>query len=817
MRRYLINDEPLEGPHGIRLRLRPIRTARPIPPDDEDYFVDSVMLQCQVWGGAATPLIPVTSEGYVHPLYAGGLRGADIDGLVGLNLQDFDPGRPEPVEVPPCPAPWWGLQLAPVTIAKPQGERKSVVSCAVLTDDDPWRGIYAACLGRLPSSLDPVILHQGRYREDLTFEDLIDLIPEEVTGSAADLLERLHPSRTVASPRAASMSRLAYGRMPATGIRTRSHSSPIPRGRYWAGDAGPNILVVCTPGNVNDLALLWNLRASHGDSYGVPVGVLADSFTPDLVQQLVRSELVARQGFGAHALYVTSTSLNVTELAAQWREARTGTTQWPRDDEPVAFIEACHLVDIGPAPARHRQEVTTWTQGRTSVVPILPEDRTALSWSGANDLELRIDVDVIDAPFPRHPSVRTGLFTDFFAGTATHNATGTHASPAVVEWPSTMLTLRVIAQRHDLTVEPSEPGVACMTLLNALEGVHELAYLVHGPLLKLFDELAARTGTAWAKAFNRSGQPVATEVAPTIDDLPDVPFDKFKAALGVKTGPARAWMAWAERRRLVVKGFPLQCERCAARQWVPVSGYRPPIVCVGCAQVMEHPFPKEQITFTYRLGEVLRRVYEHDAMGHLLTLRYLSFLLEGGFEPGFIGVHPGLNFTPRGLATRLGEADMLLFERDGSCVPAEVKRSFGGATEDEVRKLTTLSDALESPWEVLAVTRYAKDAPEGWIDSMRIRRTDTEAGQLISAASKPAGSARPSSLRPRVVLTHEQLLDPSPIWEMGANPFEVTPMDQAGIVEREKRFAHTCESLASTRNVSMLEESMLYEPKRDET
>ena len=40
---------------------------------------------------------------------------------------------------------------------------------------------------------------------------------------------------------------------------------------------------------------------------------------------------------------------------------------------------------------------------------------------------------------------------------------------------------------------------------------------------------------------------------------------------------------------------------------------------------MDTPFgDRPLINFKYRLSERLRRVYEHDAVGHLLTMRYFK-------------------------------------------------------------------------------------------------------------------------------------------------------------------------------------------------
>lgn len=791
MLHYVLDDDPLEGPYAVSLRLRPPRTARPVPVGDPGHMLSAMALECQLWGGAATPIIPVTQAGLADSLYSNSMRGADIDRFAGVDLDTYDPD--DTVEVPDEPEVGWDLQFAPVVLAG-HGSDRPAVNCPVLDPADPWRGIYAACFGTLPSAPDPRVLHAGNYQPGLTFERFLEINWERVAGSASDLFQRLEKWRHVHSPRTATMHQLGYGWVPDSGLRRGSGESRLPRERFWAADAGPNVIVVCTPGDVRDLALLWNLRVAHGDRSGVPLGVLADSFTGEFLEEVLRSGLLSRQGIPEHQLYVTSTSIDVQELVGTWSRKGSDLKQ------AVAFVEPRHLADVGPAPSRGRQEVATWTSGRTSIVPITPEDRSALTWARARDPQLRIDLEVLAAPFPRHPRVRTGLFTDFYAGSITHNVGGATA-PITIEWPTRMLMLKVVAQQHDLIVEPSEPGVACMTLLRAIGGVHNLIYLAHAPLLALLSELAERQGNAWAKAHNRSERPIESNRAPTIDDLPDARFEKFRLAIGGRVDGARAWMAWAERHRLVVKGFPLCCEGCGARQWVPISGYRPPIVCVGCAEPMEHPFPREQVEFTYRLSEALRRVYEHDAVGHLLVLRYLTMLFSHGSGSALIGAHPGLNVSRRRSTTRIGEADVLLLHRNGTCSPVEVKRSFGGVSPSELRKLDSLADALDAPWQAVAITDYAAHAPQGAQETVDIESA--------------LGINRNGESRSQLLLTYDHLLEPSPVWTMGSDPFSNSPMTSDQISSREGQFVELCRRLGSPDSGFTLENSMLYERKSD--
>ena len=87
-----------------------------------------------------------------------------------------------------------------------------------LDDDDPWRPIYAACLGRLPEAPTPELLSAGYLRPELTFEDFLRIERVHVSGGLDDLLARLSADGRI-TPRQLSMLHLAYGNAGSTALR----------------------------------------------------------------------------------------------------------------------------------------------------------------------------------------------------------------------------------------------------------------------------------------------------------------------------------------------------------------------------------------------------------------------------------------------------------------------------------------------------------------------------------------------------------------------------------------------------------------------
>jgi hypothetical protein len=400
------------------------------------------------------------------------------------------------------------------------------------------------------------------------------------------------------------------------------------------------------------------------------------------------------------------------------------------------------------------------------------------------------------SPFPRVDDVRVDpLNGTFAAGYRTSSRLRARSRTQVqqVEWPSTSLIARSIARRRELDLVESEPGRACRVLLSGMKDLFHVSFLAHAPLLDLLEQMAARHGFGWYKqrlrTLNEDADPTAA-VPSTTDDLPDKAFNEFKRMLGNNERAAKYWLLWAERAGLVIKGLPLQCLMCRAKQWIPISAFAPPIICRGCGEAMNEPFgDRPTVNFTYRLSERLRRVYEQDAMGHLLVAHYFDSLLSGGKSGRLVGLHPGMEVRPAEKASVVGEADVLMLTRHGEFIPVEVKRRAAGLTADEISKLDVLATALSSPWSAIAACEYAATA-------------EVDLGPSV-LRNEADGTYK------RMVLTYDQLLKPMLIWSMGSDPFALTVLSPEDIEKREQSFVESLARRSDDEPASMFEYEML--------
>lgn len=753
---HFLDSERLNGPHATRLSTRPRRVAVPLPNGDTESFTGFVERECQLWGGASNVVVPLDSAGNISELYRNRLRGSQIDSVHGA-AYDHTMSLDTALDLT-AQRDLSRYQLAVGLLAYGGSNDLPPLEVVTLGDDDPWRSIYHACLGSLPEHIDSDIVRHGNWVPDLAFDDFVDVRRIQVTGSLEDLLSRTWPRTPMITPRRLSMSTLSYASTASPHIRS---AQPIlPESQFPRYDAGPNIVVVCSPGSLDDLALLWNLRAAHGDFYATPIGLPTAALSPTSLSSLTMEGGLARHGISASSLYITSCSVSTEDLAAAAAHVADVTVVAPDD-----------LLMFGTVLGWTRDEVLVWEDGRASYKALdTSRHSEVLEKRNINDvLMLHFDARVEDSPLPVSDDYRIDSFHD---GAHSHWASPRFADKITqLEWPSRELMAQSLASIRDLELKESAPGIAARLLTTMMGGLWESYMLCHAPLLGLLESMSARHGFNWYKErMRRAGLEVqhGDAVGASIDELPEKSFHDFKRVLGNNDKAAKYWLEWAERASIVIKGFPLQCRTCGAKQWIPIASFAPPITCRGCTTAIDLPFgDRPTIDFKYRLSEPARRVYEVDAMGHILAARFFEAVLGSDSTGRLIGAHPGMSAYRFGSATEIGEADVLLLTRAGEFIPVEVKRTAIGLTDTELDKLNTLATALQSSWTAAVVCQYALDAADG-LEGIAARYED--------------GTHR------RMVLTYDALLQPHATWSIGADPFDEPKLSAEQVRQREKDF-----------------------------
>ncbi|WP_454111968.1 hypothetical protein [Microbacterium aurum] len=776
--RGLLDNENLNGVHEARVNVRLARDAAAIRPDEE-LFLAQVEQLCSLWGGAVTPIVPKDESGAISPLYAAKLPGAAVDGVSGLHpFELFDLSNAAIQAATDRESLFEQLALPLLKYRKQ--DSYAPMEVVSLDASDPWRLIYAACLGLAPREFDPTALRQANLISTVRMKDFVHINRVAAEGSIGDLLDRM-TGRDRNTPRTLSMVHLPYGGSGSSSIR--SDTKVLPEPWFPAYDAGPNIVVVCSPGSVDDAMLLWNLRGSHGDSRPVPIGVPLSEATASTIAAISSHPLLARNGFSAQRLYVTSASLTAGALSERLGKSKSFSVESPES-----------LLSFGTF-GWSRDEVLVWANGRSHFVPLPVNHQPKVLRNRAlnSNLYFRVDVSIQDAPFPSGDDIRVdSLDGDLYSGSKTTWGMSRILTEArEISWPSRLLTARAVAARRNIDLAESEPGRAARVMIERLEDLTYVRNLAHAPLLKLLEGMAARHGFGWYKQRLRGvgGVPDPIDsVGPTVDELPERSFGELKKAFGNSDKATRNWLTWAEASGLVVKGFPLQCELCLAKQWIPVDAFSPPVICRGCAREISMPFGnRHTIEFKFRLAERLRRIYEHDAMGHLLTACFFDSVMSNRL----VGLHPGMEVQRTGSTQVLGEADVLLLTRQAELVPIEVKRTSTGITQAELEKLDVLSIALKSPWSAVVACQYAAEMTDE-LQMHELRGTD--------------GTYR------RIPLSYDRLLSPRAFWAVADDPFAWNPLDEAAIEGRQHEFVKRFEQWDSNAGQRWSDETMLRNP-----
>jgi len=765
----LLDDGLLSGQYEVSTSLRPERHARPVLGNDLTALSAEIDWVSQVWGGGSQPLLPVIG-GRLPNAYDQLLRVEQIDFVGGLAEVDL--------QLPPrvrAQKPWDHPALA-VAAAQPPDEWRTV-RVTDLEERDPWRLIYDAVLGRWPAIPDRTLSEFAGLREDLAFEDVMPVERDAVAGSLEDLIDRL-ANHDFLTPRLVSNVHLAYGLQPDTSY-LGADSGVLPNPRQDRRAAGPNLIVAVGPGSVEDIALLWNLRGAHGSRRVMPIGMPVEQIHPEGLRELEQPGRATMFGFGGGACYLTSATVSLGELE-----------QLAAEVPSVRVVPYENLLTFGPAPGRIRSHVCNWVSGSTRLDPVSDADSEILSVS--RDLlrqpQLVLDVWVDRYLLPADVTMRgSEYFGRYQAGRAQVAVPELRGERTIqVDWPSSWTCVAAVGKSRGLDVQESEPGLAAATLIRALGSIDQIGFLLHPPLIDLIYRMAERSGMAWWKKrwtdthrklleagvdeANLDGAAVALGrdepvVAPPGEGRA-VPFQDFVKALGSEKA-ARSWVAWAERRHLLVRGADIECLDCRTRSWLPLAALPPPVPCPGCGRQIDQPYGPRELRFTYRLGEPLRRVLETDSLGHVLALRWLVALFD---RHGLVGAHPGVTFTdPAREGQAIGEADVLLLFGDGSLVPIEVKRRLAGADERTAGVMDSLAEALDAPWDALVVTEPAREVPR----------------------LEDAGRRLPD--RPRLLLTDDQLYSRRVSWTVGADPFGWDPVTEEQDVIRRGDFVKRLE------------------------
>lgn len=752
----VLDDEPVNGARVVERSLRPVRHVRLVWGDDYQGACAVIERLCHLWGGVADLLVPVSRDGQCAAAYRRLLIGVDADFLTLAPGMDFRPdwlsgtgldvGRPR--EFP----------VALIAAVHPPEHYRPVQN--TVPPDGPWHLGYTVSLGRFPEAPAADVLDGVRARPDFRHDEVLRLETDDsiATGSAEPSLDDLIVRLRSGPPISFSVIGLDVPRL---GHTTYATDGWLVEQAAYVRQTGGDVVVLYTPESVDDLALLWNLRAQHGWPAGLPLGYPIRSLPTDaaaiaaLAEELHATVVGRELGglFAGTAPVLTSASLapELLEALAAALEERVG-----------GFCDHATPADLltpAPSPARTTNDELIFNNGAALVRTRAPGDeewlRVAERLPGEPPLSLTVRMK--GTAIPASATLRGKLHVGpRYSGGRALTVAGRDEYRQVV-WPQKWTMLQAVAQDHGLEVSASPPGATALALIAAVGDLRATEWLASRPLLDRLYDKAAATGMEWFKKR-------ATEISRRVDEVREDPkaadeelvraitelhvshdadtqatltFGELKQVLGNKTDAATAWLEWAEQRRLLIRGVSLTCRSCFAKFWRPLAQAVTNEPCPGCMRPLDRPFEASNLKFTYRLGEPLRRALENDSIYHVLVARWIAQTLALR-EDYLIGVYPGVIFR-RG-KEEVGEADILLLLADGALVPVEVKKSATSMTDHDEEMLTRIGEATRSETTIVATADTLADCPDQF---KRLARADP-----------------PPPLRR--LITADQWLDPEP-------------------------------------------------------
>lgn len=797
---FLLDDGRLDGPHAVDRVVGPCRVAAIADRADLSDARSAIEDLCMTWGGACGGLLPATRGAGLSNRWTEFLAEGEFDRLAHRGVVEIAPNRrgvfvAQDAGGEPLLANLWGRRGP---------SDWPICDCSLPADDDPWFIAYLACLGAWPSQPTSNQLSPAGLIEDYRFDQLLRVEREVLTDTGpADLIARLRRREHIC-PAQLSYQGLMLWSQPEAPHLSDDPTLPAPtweRSRY-----GANLVVVYEPGSVEDLALIWNLRAAHGIKPSVPLAVPATADVGAALHawSLVESETWALRLFGlvSRPWGLISASIDKQRLE-DW--AKQASLNWAAADVDTVLAP-------GHRPGRSSKDVAVFREGRARIAATAPSDREFFDGrpAMARDPEIRVRLNPAGRRLPPSRTLEGFLPTlwGYRGGGSEHD--GGHGNDILeVDWPSGWNVLAAVAHDRGFAVKPSRPGRAATALLRRLGTFAELQPLLDPLIIKTLTDLGARSGRAWfeqqirelheqldlapsdASARSQLIEQRLSELAlpPFNADRSELTWDQLKQYLS--RDAAHEWLQWAESRELLVRGAEVTCGRCGAREWRPATEIAVPVLCRGCGHPIPRPFPTDRLVFRYRASEMLRQTLQQNAFPHLLAARWLAALLG---QQGLFGLHPGVEFQDKSGET-VAEVDLVLLFSDGTIALGECKLTPRGLLDADVDRLERFAATIGAAWTFYAVPAWLSDCEEPW-------------NQL----------ARDLPERPCFLLTNEQLMEPGDqvMWKLGSNPLRPDPADDE---QRAKLHAQFVERLGAAiawiDQPQHVDDMLLKEAKRD--
>jgi hypothetical protein len=690
----LLTHEPLDGDTVIHRQLRPAGCAVAVDRTDFGTATPAVIELCDSWGGCAMPLIPVTPQAPIDNRWHRMLLQSNIDGIRRTDLLDEEE-RHRFCDIGGADY----RQLLLRILVDIDGPKPTVQTSRGAHIEHPWYLAYLAMLGDLPTTPGNMNTWNDLPRT-LTYQDVATIRGVESEVGAAGLVS-LTRAPGVVSAVNLTQSNLQVGIPSATNRGLFPETSRF----EWDDDRysrryGPNIIVVYQPGSVEDLALIWNLRARLAHPDGLPLPIpLTETIDQDL--DILDRLHVEHYFGGGHNVAVTSFSVPQADLEALAKPRR------------FDVVDPWKLLGPIGGYCVPSTETAHFTAGAATIPCFTATDTEALGVSFLGRHQgtwMQLKTTVADNPLPLSSTMRRPhYFGEFRYLDGPITKGGELNKTTVIRQPADMEVLAALATDAGVTATESAPGRAAEQVVRAAH--NNLSMLAAPGVVSAISELTRGRHVSLVKTrlnqfLNQDDLDESTDRyqllnerldravgTPDVEEIGYLTFNQLKTLLRTSQTGAQRWLQWATASGLVLRGVEAKCDRCGHKQWRPLNEVIPTLICHGCARPIENPHGYNHIEYRYRASESLLRAMSHDVLPSILSMRYIASVM-GGRDGMVYGAYPGIEFRQRGSTTVTAEVDALVVLRTGAIVVGECKTNARGLTTGELTKLWEAADQI---------------------------------------------------------------------------------------------------------------------------
>ena len=706
----LLTDDHFSGDYSIERQLRPRVAAHAVRSGDVDDAAVVVQALCETWSGGSMPLLPVMPDSDLDDRWYRLLLRSSVDGIEGRKLISDD--------VVNAHSDMYATATQDLIRQLVELEHRPVVqTCRGIAIDDPWLIAYLSVFGDFADKADKDRNRRNYLRDDLKISDLVEIRDFEVAPSAQGLLDSLHDNRRQSAVEL-TRERLTAGRQGGfnRGLPGSSRFS-------WGANAdavkyGPNILVVYEPGSIEDLALIWNLRARFLHPRKLPLAIpLTDSIHEDIDVFSFGSGSRHHFGFG-HDVAITSFSVGKERLKKI------------ADGSDFDVVDPWNVLGEVHGYFVASTETVQFTDSVATIAEFSPAEQASLGQSflgSSNATWLTLTTTLDKMPLPVSATMRRTKYRDcgYLRGYMSH--VGKLTDFTRIFHPSGKEVLDALANDRGLVIRPSAPGKAAEQVMTATDG--QLSMLLSSGISEVLSALTRRGHASLVKRrLNQflegseviEGSDKYATLADRLDDAlgqPDLEeigymkLDRIRTTCGLSAKATNKWVEWAVDHRILLRGVEARCRVCGHAQWRPLADTLPQLNCHGCGRVINNPFGQQKIDYQYRASETLLRAMNYDVLPCILAIRHLSKVLD---RSSVFGAYPGVEILEPGSNDPLAEIDVLLVLTDGTWIIGECKTNARGLAQSDLTKLWAAADRVDAIATFAATMDRASNCDPLW-------------------------------------------------------------------------------------------------------